>query len=150
MLIVICFPHRGTFQKLGSQSSTQCWLYSNHQCSLCSPHQGGQAHPAPLSHTEWICHIPIPPFVPGLAAMTVSDSRCHCHPPATAWGPPKSSLLRGLFAGAITVVQELCLLTSTRKSSRRLNLLRYSCSLLLISRFLALEYFKKAQNFSSP
>lgn len=55
-----------------------------------------------------------------------------------------------MFVGAFSVVRALLLLTSTRKSSRRLNLLRYSCSLLLMSRFLALEYFRKAQNFSSP
>lgn len=55
-----------------------------------------------------------------------------------------------MLAGAISAAQASCLLTSTRKSSRRLNLLRYSCNLLLMSRFLALEYFKKAQNFSSP
>lgn len=64
-----------------------------------SPRQGGQAHPCPLSHTEWVCNVPTPQFVPGLAAMTGSDSRCHCPPPATTWGPPKSSILRGLFGG---------------------------------------------------
>lgn len=42
------------------------------------------------------------------------------------------------------------LLTSILKSSRRLNLLRYSCSLGSISKGLALEYLRKAQNFSSP
>ncbi len=41
-------------------------------------------------------------------------------------------------------------LTSTLKSSRRLNLLKYCCSLGSTSMFFDLEYFRKAQNFSSP
>lgn len=41
-------------------------------------------------------------------------------------------------------------LTSILKSSRRLNLLKHSCSLGSISKLLALEYLRKAQNFSSP
>lgn len=39
--VVTCFPHRGTGQKFVSQSSTQCWLYSNHQSSLSSSGRTG-------------------------------------------------------------------------------------------------------------
>lgn len=49
-----------------------------------------------------------------------------------------------------TKVPEEIPLTSILKSSRRLNLPRYSCSLGSISKVLALEYLRKAQNFSSP
>lgn len=49
-----------------------------------------------------------------------------------------------------TKVPEEMPLTSILKSSRRLNLHRYSCSLGSISKVLALEYLRKAQNFSSP
>lgn len=54
------------------------------------------------------------------------------------------------FLSRTSRVRERVSLTSTRKSSRRRNLPRYSCSLGSMSKFLALEYFKKAQNFSSP
>lgn len=93
-------------------------------------------------------------LVPGPAAVMGHDTRCHPPPGQHCWEPGSETLCPcigcAVFVGAVSVVRALLLLTSTRKSSRRLNLLRYSCSLLLMSRFLALEYFRKAQNFSSP
>lgn len=46
--------------------------------------------------------------------------------------------------------KQLRTLTTTLKSSRFLNLERCSCSFGSMGCFFILEYFKKAQNFSSP